>query len=121
KNPPRVVDSISVGQVPEGATMSADGAYVAVTIQNGSNRPKTHPSYNDHGLLMVYRIDGSKLTLAAQAKVGGWTQGVAWSKDGKTLLSQGMLVGSLDVLSFDGKELKVTGNIKVPGGPAGIR
>ena len=121
KNPPRVVDAISVGQIPEGATMSADGAYVAVTIQNGSNRPKTHPSYNDHGLVMVYRIDGSKLTLAAQAKVGGWTQGVVWSKDGKTLLSQGMLVGSLDVLSFDGKELKVTGNIKVPGGPAGIR
>ena len=28
---------------------------------------------------------------------------------------------ALDVLSFDGKTLKVTGHIKVPGGPAGIR
>jgi DNA-binding beta-propeller fold protein YncE len=121
KNPPRIVDSISVGQIPEGATMSPNGAYVAVTVQNGSNRPKTHPSYNDHGLLMIYRIDGTRLTLAAQAKVGGWTQGVVWSKDGKTLLSQGMLIKTLDVLSFDGKELKVTGSIKVEGGPAGIR
>jgi DNA-binding beta-propeller fold protein YncE len=121
KNPPRVVDTISVGQIPEGATMSPDGSHVAVTIQNGSQRPKTHPAYNDGGLLMVYRIDGTKLTLAAQAKVGGWTQGVVWSKDGKTLLSQGMLTKALDVLSFDGKELKVTGSIKVEGGPAGIR
>jgi YVTN family beta-propeller protein len=121
KNPPRIVDSISVGQIPEGATMSPDGSYVAVTIQNGSQRPKTHQAYNDHGLVMVYRINGTKLTLAAQAKVGGWTQGVVWSKDGKTLLSQGMLVNAIDVLSFDGKDLKVTGSIKVDGGPAGIR
>jgi DNA-binding beta-propeller fold protein YncE len=121
KNPPRIVDSISVGQIPEGTTMSPDGSYVAVTVQNGSARPKTHPAYNDHGLLMVYRIDGAKLTLAAQAKVGGWTQGVVWSKDGKTLLTQSMLAKALDVLSFDGKELKITGSIKVNGGPAGIR
>jgi DNA-binding beta-propeller fold protein YncE len=121
KNPPRIVDSVSVGQIPEGTTMSPDGSYVAVTVQNGSARPKTHPAYNDHGLLMVYRIDGAKLTLAAQAKVGGWTQGVVWSKDGKTLLTQSMLAKALDVLSFDGKELKITGSIKVNGGPAGIR
>jgi sugar lactone lactonase YvrE len=94
---------------------------VAVTIQNGSNRPKTHPSYNDHGLVMVYRIDGAKLVLAAQAKVGGWGQGVVWSRDGKTLLAQSMLAKSLDVLSFDGKSLSVIGKIPVPGGAAGIR
>jgi DNA-binding beta-propeller fold protein YncE len=121
KNPPRIVDTVSVGQIPEGATISPDGSYVAVTIQNGSNRPKTHPAYNDHGLVMVYRIEGSKLMLAAQAKVGGWGQGVVWSKDGKTLLAQSMLEKSLDVLSFDGKQLEVVGKIKVPGGPAGLR
>jgi DNA-binding beta-propeller fold protein YncE len=121
KTPPRIVDSISVAQTPEAAVMSPDGSYVAVTMQNGSNRPKTHQAYNDHGLVAVYRINGTKLTEVAQAKVGGWTQGVAWSRDGKTLLSQGMLTKALDVLSFDGKELKVTGSIKVEGGPAGIR
>ena len=121
KNPPRIVESHTVGQIPEGATFSPDGAHVAVTIQNGSNRPKSHQSYNDHGIVLVYRVDGDKLTLAAQAKVGGWGQGVVWSKDGKTLLAQSMLDKALDVLSFDGKSLKVTGQIKVPGGPAGIR
>ena len=121
KSPPRIVEQHSVGQIPEGATFSPDGSHVAVTIQNGSNKPKSHQSYNDHGLVMVYRVDGGKLKLAAQAKVGGWGQGVVWSKDGKTLLAQSMLDKALDVLSFDGTSLKVTGQIKVPGGPAGIR
>ena len=121
KNPPRIVESHSVGQFPEGATFSPDGSHVAVTIQNGSNRPKSHQSYNDHGVVLIYRVDGGKLTLAAQAKVGGWGQGVVWSRDGKTLLAQSMLDKALDVLSFDGKSLNVTGQIRVPGGPAGIR
>ena len=121
KNPPRIVQSLSVGQIPEGVTFSPDGSHVAVMIQNGSNKPKSHPSYNDHSVVMVYRVEGGKLTFAAEAKVGGWGQGVVWSKDGKTLLAQSMLDQSLDVLSFDGTLLKVTGQIKVPGGAAGIR
>jgi DNA-binding beta-propeller fold protein YncE len=121
KNPPRIVESHSVGQIPEGATFSPDGSHVAVTIQNGSNRPKTHQSYNDHGLVMVYRVDGGKLTFVAQAKAASWAQGAVWSRDGNTLLAQSMIDKTIDVLSFDGKTLKVTGHINVPGGPAGIR
>ena len=64
-NPPRIVESHSVGQIPEGATFSPDGSHVAVTIQNGSNRPKSHQSCNDHSVVMVYRVEGAKLTLAA--------------------------------------------------------
>jgi hypothetical protein len=94
---------------------------VAITIQNGSNRPKTHQSYNDHGLVMVYRVEGGKLTFVAQAKAASWAQGVVWSRNGNTLLAQSMLDKTIDVLSFDGKTLQVTGHIKVPGGPAGMR
>jgi DNA-binding beta-propeller fold protein YncE len=100
KNPPRIVESHTVGQIPEGATFSPDGSHVAVTIQNGSNKPKSHQSYNDHGVVMVYRVEGGKLTLAAEAKVGAWGQGVVWSRDGKTLLAQSMFDKALDVLSF---------------------
>ena len=85
KNPPRIVESHSVGQIPEGATFSPDGSHVAITIQNGSNRPKTHQSYNDHGLVMVYRVEGGKLTFVAQAKAASWAQGVAWSRNVWTL------------------------------------
>jgi sugar lactone lactonase YvrE len=50
-----------------------------------------------------------------------WDQGVAWSRDGKTLLVEDMAGHALDVVKFDGKNLKVTGEIKVSGGPAGLR
>ncbi len=120
QNPPRIVDNITVGQIPEGATMSPDGNYVAITIQNGSARMKGSQGYNEHGLVKVFRIQGTKLTLAAEAKVGAWGQGVVWSRDGRTLLAQSMLNKTLDVLSFNGSQLKVVGGIKVNGGPAGF-
>ncbi|MBI4273929.1 MAG: YncE family protein [Rhizobiales bacterium] len=120
-NPPRVVDTISVGQTPEGVGMSGDGAYVAVTIMNGSQRPKAHPAFNDHGLVKIFSINGTKLTPVAEAKVGRWCQGAVWSKDNKTLVVQCMIEKELQVLSFDGKALKMSGAIKVNGGPAGIR
>lgn len=121
QDPPRIVDAIAVGQTPEGVGMSLDGGYVAVTVMNGSQRPKNHQAYNDHGLVKIYRVAGTKLTYVTEARVGGWGQGVVWSRDGKTLLFQTMMGKELQVLSFDGKELKVTGAIKVSGGPAGIR
>ena len=43
-NPPRVVDAISVGQTPEGVSMSPDGSHVAVILHNGSPRAKNHPA-----------------------------------------------------------------------------
>ena len=109
-----------VGQDPEGSPLP-DGSHAAVTIQNGSNRPKSHQSYNDHGVVMVDRVEGAKLKLAAETKVGGWGQGVVWSRDGKALLAQSMLDKALDAPSFYGQSLTVTGLIQVSGGPAGIR
>jgi DNA-binding beta-propeller fold protein YncE len=120
-NPPRIVDTISVGQTPEGVAMSPDGSHVAVTVMNGSQRSKNHPAFNDHGLIKIFRADGTKLTYVTEAKVGRWGQGAVWSRDGRTLLAQFMIEKELQVLSFDGKELKQTGTIKVNGGPAGIR
>ncbi len=121
QNPPRIVDAIAVGQTPEGVFMSPDGAFVAVTVMNGSQRPKSHQAYNDHGLIKMFRVDGTKLTFLTEAKVGRWGQGVVFSRDGKTVLFQAMIERELQILSFDGKELKPAGAIKVSGGPAGIR
>ena len=53
-------------------------------------------------MLTIFRINGTKLTLAAKGEFGAWGQGVVWSKDGKTLLAQSMADKSLDVLSFTG-------------------
>jgi DNA-binding beta-propeller fold protein YncE len=118
--PPRVVETFSVGQTPEGIKMSPDGKFVAVTVMNGSNKPKSSPFFNDHGLIMVLSANGAKLAKVAEAKVGHWCQGAAWSKDGKTVLVQCMIEQELQVFNFDGKALTATGAIKVKGGPAGI-
>jgi DNA-binding beta-propeller fold protein YncE len=118
--PPRVVDTVTVGQTPEGLKLSPDGRYAAVTVMNGSNKPKSSPFFNDNGLVVVLAVDGKKLSKIAEGKVGHWCQGAAWSKDSKTLLVQCMVEKEIQVLSFDGKELKSAGALKVSGGPAGI-
>ena len=105
-NPPRIVDTISVEQIPEGVTMSPDGNYVAAIMQNGSNKPSSHPNYHKGSVLSIFRINSTKLTLAAKAEFGAWGQGVVWSEDGKTLLAQSMADKSIDVFSFDGKALE---------------
>src|SRR6185312_1256457 len=105
-NPPRIVDTISVEQIPEGVTMSPDGKFVAAIMQNGSNKPKTHPNYHKNSVLKIFRINGTDLKLAARGEFGAWGQGVVWSKDGKTLLAQSMADKTLTVFSFNGKALK---------------
>jgi DNA-binding beta-propeller fold protein YncE len=118
---PRIVRTLDVGQIVEGLAFSTDGNHVALTAQNGSARASNHPFYNDHSLVVIFSVNGTELTRVAEAKVGKWSQGVAWSRDGKTLLEQNMAENSISVLSFDGKALTVTGEIKVDGGPNGLR
>jgi DNA-binding beta-propeller fold protein YncE len=118
---PRIVNTVDVGQYIEGLAFSNDGNYLAVIPQNGSNLAPSHPFYNDHGLLVVFRVNGTTLTKVAEVKIGQWPQGVAWSRDGKTLLAQSMVDNALAVVRFDGKTLKVVDRVKVTGGPDGIR
>ena len=118
---PRVVHTLDVGQIVEGLSFSNDGNYVAFTAQDGSARAPTHPFHNESGLVVVFSVNGTNLTKVAEAKIGKWNQGVVWSRDGRTLLAQNMVERTLSILSFDGKNLTVTGEIKVSGGPEGLR
>ena len=78
-DPPRVVNSYTVGQTPEGIKMSPDGKFVAVTVMNGTNKPPGSPFYNDNGLLQVWTRNGTQLTKSAELPIGKWCQGVAWA------------------------------------------
>jgi DNA-binding beta-propeller fold protein YncE len=120
-NPPRVVDTVSVGPTPEGVAMSPTGKYVAVTVMNNTNKAKSFPFYNDFGLLRIYGINGAKLSHVADGKVGHWCQGAVWSKDEKQLVVQCMVEKDLEIFSFDGKSLKRNGEIKLKAGGAGLR
>jgi DNA-binding beta-propeller fold protein YncE len=119
--PARVVHTVTVGQTPEGIALSPDGAYVAISVMNGSNKPKNNPFFNDYGLVKVLSVKGNELVPLTEAKVGHWCQGLVWSKGNRTLLVQCMVQKEIMAFSFDGKELKPAGSIKVNAGPAGIR
>jgi DNA-binding beta-propeller fold protein YncE len=120
--PPRVVDTVGVlGSTAEGLKISPDATVVAVVVHNGSNRPKESPFFNDAGKLVIVRVTGKTLARVAEAPIGHWSQGVAWSPDGKTLLVGNMVEKDYWVFSWDGSTLKDTGHrVKVNGGPAGI-
>jgi DNA-binding beta-propeller fold protein YncE len=120
-DPPRVVHQVAAGPTVEGVALSADGRHVAVTVMNGSNTPSASPFHHANGLLRIFRLEGKALTPVADAPVGRWCQGAAWSRDAGTLLVQCMVERELRVFRFDGKALNPAGAIKVGGGPAGIR
>ena len=119
--PPRVVDTISVGQTPEGVKVSPDGSIIAAVVVNGSNKAKESPFYNDGGRLVLLRANGMKLSKVAEAPIGHWSQGAAFSSDGKTILVGNMVEHDIQVFSWDGNGLKEVARLKVNGGPAAVR
>ncbi len=120
--PPRVTSTITVGQTPEGIKISPDGSLVAAVVMNGSNKPKDSPFYNDAGKLVLLRVSGNDLARVGEAAIGHWSQGAAFSPDGKRIFVGNMVEKDIQVLSLDGTTLKDTGvRIAVKGGPAAIR
>jgi DNA-binding beta-propeller fold protein YncE len=121
--PPRVVDIIGVrGATAEGLKVSPDSSIVAVVVHNGSNRPRESPFYNDAGKLVILRVTGTTLSRVAEAPIGHWSQGVAFSADGRQLLVGNMVERDYWVFRWDGTALRDTmQRVKVNGGPAAIR
>jgi len=120
--PPRVVETISVDQTPEGIKLSPDGTLVGVIAMNGSNKAKESPFYNDSGKLLLYRLDGTRLIGLGAAWIGHWSQGVAFSPDNKVILVGNMVERNVQVLRWDDVSLKDLGErINVNGGSAAVR
>ena len=120
--PPRVVSTVTVGQTPEGIKISPDGTIVAVVVMNGSNKPKDSPFFAEAGKLVLLRVSGMDLSRFAEAPIGHWSQGAAFSPDGKHLFVGNMVEKDIQVFSLDGGTLRDTGvRIAVKGGPAALR
>jgi DNA-binding beta-propeller fold protein YncE len=118
--PPRVIETVTVGQTPEGIKCSPDGTYVAVVVMNGSNKPADSPFHNANGKVVLYQVNGKMLQKFAEAPIGSWSQGVAFG--GGQLLVQNMVQREIQVFQIGTNGLFDTGHrIKVSGGPAGIR
>ena len=122
KQPIRAVEHINVGDRPEGMALSPDGRWLAVSIMNGSNRPKNSPTYAENGKLLLYSLKGGKATKVAEAPSGKNPQGVTFTPDGKHIIVQNYVEKELAVYRVSGAALKDTGvRVKVGGHPAAIR
>lgn len=119
--PPRVVSGVFAGIIPEGIALSPDGAFVAVALQNGANLSKSSPLYHENGILKIYRLAGTTLTLATEATVGRWCQGLAWNRAGTMVVVQCAADNTIEVFGFDGRVLTRRAPIVVSGSPTGIR
>ena len=123
-DPNRVVGTVTVGQTPHGLKISPDGKFVAVTLVNGTDKPTNSPLHNSSGLLQVWARSGTQLTKAAELPIGKWCQGIAWSRNSRTLLVQCMVEQEISVIRFTGltgRSLQKVSSIKTKGGPAAIR
>jgi DNA-binding beta-propeller fold protein YncE len=120
-NPPRVVDGVFAGIVPEGFAISPDGNFIAVPLQNGAQLAKTTPWYHENGILKIYRLTGTSLSLVTEMPIGRWAQGVVWNRAGTRLLVQAAADSLLEVFDFDGRTLTRREPIRVNGAPTGIR
>jgi hypothetical protein len=93
-----------------------------VVVHNDSNRAKDSPFYNDAGKLLMVRVTGKTLASLTEAPIGRWSQGAAFSSDGRRILVGNMIEKDYWVFQWDGTTLKDTGQrMKMNGGPAAIR
>lgn len=122
REPFRVVDTVSVGQSPEGIAVSPDSRFAAVTVMNGSNQPSTSP-FHGRGLVKMLRIDNGTLRVVAEAPTGTWSQGAAFSPDGKQLFVGNMVQKNINqyAVGEDGRLTEAGPPIAVNGGSAALR
>ena len=120
-NPPRTVDTVTVGPTPEGIKVSPNGKYVAVVVHNGSALPPSSPFYNAYGKVVLLGISGGKLVKLSEERIGRWSQGAVFSADSGTLLVQNMVEKDVMVFKIELDQLRDTWHrIKLSGGGAGF-
>lgn len=106
----------------EGMMMSPDGRWIAGVAHAGSTRPKDAPQYKPNGMVVMYRLDGNTLTKVSEAPIGGWSQGVSFSRDGSGLVVGNMNQKNMQVFKNDNGKLTDTGQtIDTVGGAAAVR
>jgi DNA-binding beta-propeller fold protein YncE len=120
-DPPRVVDTVTVGQTPEGVSFSPNGKLIGVTVINGSNKPRAS-SYYGEAAYKLFEIHDGKLEYLSEVKGGHWLQGQAFTPDGRNVLVQDAQNQEIRLYKIDGKKVSDTGErLKMKAAPAAIR
>jgi DNA-binding beta-propeller fold protein YncE len=118
--PFRTVETISVGMGPEGLRFSPNGKFLAVGTQEGTTKKNGSPFQTANGRLTIYAVEGKSLRKVTDAPIGHWSQGIAFSRNGETILVQNMVERTIAVFRFDGEKLTAGTPIAIGAGPAAL-
>ena len=118
--PFRTIQTQAVGRSPEGLKWSPDGKYLAVGTQEGTTKPAGNPFLGEHGKLAMFELADKRLRPLADAPIGRWSQGIAFSRDSRTVLAQSMVERTIQVFRWDGVKLWPGVTLDMGAGPAAI-
>jgi DNA-binding beta-propeller fold protein YncE len=72
-------------------------------------------------MVKLLKVEGGRIRVVAEAPAGDWVQGMAFSRDGKTLLIGNMVDRQIGIYRVEGDTLTATGrSLPVDGGPAAL-
>lgn len=119
--PPRVIDTVTAGQTPEGIFFTADGRGLGVTVMDGSNKPEVSP-FHGTARYRRYTLDAGRLRPLDEVVGGAWLQGHASSADGRAVLVQDAAIRQVRLYRAEaGGTLKDTGTrLQFEGAPCAV-
>ncbi|MEJ8827349.1 beta-propeller fold lactonase family protein [Variovorax humicola] len=118
---PRVVDTVTVGQTPEGIFFSPDGRSMGVTVIDGSNKPQAS-AFHGTARYRLFSIDSGRLKPVAELAGGQWLQGHAFSSDGSAVLVQDAANRQIRLYRDAGGTLADTGErLQLDAAPAALK
>ena len=117
QSPPVAVSITGVASGPEPLKFSPDGKFLAVGAELGTPLATGNRLYHDHGLLQIFAVQGHSLTPVATGPIGRWVEGIAWSRDGRTIMVQNDRDRTISVFGFDGHALTAQPDLVATGGP----
>lgn len=120
RQPFHTIDTVTVGPTPEGVMASPDGVHAVVVVHNGSSRAQQDP-LRGKAMVKLLKVENGRIRVVSEAQAGDWVQGMAFSRDGRTLLIGNMVDRQVGVYRVEGDTLTATGSsLPVNGGPAAL-
>jgi YVTN family beta-propeller protein len=124
--PPHVIDSVSVGDGPEGLAISPDGRLAVAVLIRGSQNARANPATawaaHKNGSVAILSIDGKRVRKTGEIEVGGMPEGVVFSPDGRYIYIGNFLSRDVSILEVSGRKVVDTGErLRLPGQPGAMR
>jgi len=119
---PHTIDTVAVGDGPEGMAIAPDGKSAVVLVLHGGTAAHDDWSYHRDGGMVALKIDGKHVTpVPGELPMGAVPEGVAFSRDGNFIYAADFNDSILHVVAMQNGALRDTGvRVPLPGPPASM-